>query len=237
MGKYVREIQLDQPIDVVSMVMDDYMYHNGYTRGDWNGEMVYVSTKYSNRYMMWYYAAGLFHVEVWTKGMFGGAGAPGATYTAEVTNLISRLQRQSAAGMAGGHIGSDPLHHDSNHGSNHDNLRRDTNWQKTTAPAPSKPVYTTTNTRPTTAQSGQSSAEASQYLGLAAISVIFAFVFPIVGLILALVVKNKLKFASSAVELRAQKMATTALTLAIITLMFHIISAFASGSFVLMNLL
>lgn len=41
MGRYVKDVQLDKPIDVVSMVMDDFVYHNQFSRTDWNGEMVY----------------------------------------------------------------------------------------------------------------------------------------------------------------------------------------------------
>ena len=41
MGRYIRDVELNQPIDVVSMVMEDFIYHNRFTRADWNGEMVF----------------------------------------------------------------------------------------------------------------------------------------------------------------------------------------------------
>ena len=36
MGRYSKDIQLEQPIDVVSMVMEDFVYHNRFSRTDWN---------------------------------------------------------------------------------------------------------------------------------------------------------------------------------------------------------
>ena len=35
MSRYIKEVELNQPIDVVSMVMEDFIYHNRFTRADW----------------------------------------------------------------------------------------------------------------------------------------------------------------------------------------------------------
>ena len=74
MGRYIREIKLSQPIDVVSMLVEDYVYHHRFQRNDWNGEMVYyMKDKHGKeRYMKWDYTNGVFHVEAWLKDAFGG---------------------------------------------------------------------------------------------------------------------------------------------------------------------
>ena len=64
MGRYIKDIRLEQPIDVVSMVMDDFIYHNHFSRTDWNGEMVFFLKDRHNkeRYLKWVYVDGQFHV-------------------------------------------------------------------------------------------------------------------------------------------------------------------------------
>lgn len=140
MGRYIRDIQLEQPIDLVSMVMDDFVYHNRFSRTDWNGEMVYYlkDGHGRERYMKWFYVDGVFHVEAWLKSPFGdemdldgvGGGASRKEYRKSMDELIETLKGQSASSIAGGHVGSDPLHHDSGHDGNHDTWRADTEWQQ-----------------------------------------------------------------------------------------------------------
>lgn len=183
MASFLKEIQLDQPIDVVSMVMDDFMYHNRFTRGDWDGEMVYVQNQpgSAKRYMIWYYAAGTFHVEAWNKGVFGGKSNPDAVYSRLITSLIGQLKRQNANSMSGGHIGSDPIHHDTPHSDNHTRLRQDTNWQ-------GKGVAVTRSTGTAGARPlGNLPPEALKALLIAGF--VFAILFPFVGFILGIVVQ------------------------------------------------
>lgn len=124
MGRYVKDIQLDKPIDVVSMVMDDFVYHNQFSRTDWNGEMVYYlkDGHGGDRYMKWSYAAGELHVEAWLKNPFGGemdldgvgGGASRREYKKSMDELIRRLVNTGDQ-LSSGHVGSDPLHHDNSH--------------------------------------------------------------------------------------------------------------------------
>ncbi len=140
MGRYSKDIQLEQPIDVVSMVMEDFVYHNRFSRTDWNGEMVYYLKDCHNkeRYMKWVYVDGRFHVEAWLKNSFGGetdldglgGGASRKEFRASIDGLIETLKKTAAGSLAGGHIGSDPLHHDSGYGDNHDVWKEDTRWQQ-----------------------------------------------------------------------------------------------------------
>lgn len=140
MSRYIRETELNQPIDVVSMMMDDFVYHNRFTRADWNGEMVYFlkDNHGKERYMKWYYTDGVFHVEAWLKGSFGnetaldGGGASKREFRQALDNLMIQLKNHSANSVAGGHVGSDPLHHDSGQGTNHDTWENDTAWQQET---------------------------------------------------------------------------------------------------------
>ena len=142
MGRYVKDIRLDQPIDVVSMVMDDFVYHNRFSRADWNGEMVYYLKDRRNRerYLEWHYADGVLHMEAWLKSVFGnetdlngpGGGASRREYRRALEELLETLKRQSPSSLAGGHIGSDPLHHEGVHGQNHEVWKNDTRWQQGT---------------------------------------------------------------------------------------------------------
>lgn len=138
MGRYIRDIRLEQPIDVVSMVMDDFIYHNRFSRTDWNGEMVFFlkDRHGKNRYMKWYYVDGQFHVEAWLKNSFGGetdlkgVGAAKREFRTDLDRLIDTLKKTAAGSLAAGHIGSDPLHHNSGHTDNHDRWKQDTRWQQ-----------------------------------------------------------------------------------------------------------
>lgn len=123
MGRYVKDLELNQPIDTVSMIMDDFFYHNHFYRTDWNGEMVFglEDERHVKWYMKWHYAEGIFHVEAWLQNAFGGemdldgvgGGSSRKEYRKKVDALLDTLTRSGsfAGNLAGGHIGSDPLHH------------------------------------------------------------------------------------------------------------------------------
>ena len=140
MGRYIKDVQLEQPIDVVSMVMDDFVYHNHFSRTDWNGEMVFYlkDSHKKERYMKWVYVDGKFHVEAWLKNAMGGemdldgvgGGASRKEFRACMDGLIETLKKTAAGSLAGGHVGSDPIHHDSGHVENHDAWKQDTRWQQ-----------------------------------------------------------------------------------------------------------
>ena len=74
MGRYIKDLELNQPIDTVSMIMDDFFYHNHFCRTDWNGEMVFglEDERHVKWYMKWHYAEGIFHIEAWLQNAFGG---------------------------------------------------------------------------------------------------------------------------------------------------------------------
>ena len=129
MGRYIKDAQLDQPLDVVSLVMEDYIYHERFSRTDWNGEMVfYLKGGHGReRYMKWSYAGGLFHVEAWLKNPLGGemdldgvgGGASRREFRESMDRLLRTLKDQSPSNLAGGHVGADPLHHSSNYEAEH----------------------------------------------------------------------------------------------------------------------
>ncbi len=127
MSRFVRDLELDQPIDVVSMVMDDYLFHHQFIRTDWNGEMVFsLRDKYGNqRYLKWSYVNRVFHLEAWVKNLFGGesdlrgAGLGRSEFRRDLNRLLERLKTQNAAQLSGGHIGEDPLHHSNDYEAEH----------------------------------------------------------------------------------------------------------------------
>lgn len=129
MGRYIKDVEINQPIDVVSMLMEDYVYHNRFSRTDWNGEMVfYLKDKHGReRYMKWSYAGGVFHVEAWLKNIFGnemdldgaGGGASRREFRMSMDALVAAMKNQTAASISSGHVGSDPLHHSKDYKAEH----------------------------------------------------------------------------------------------------------------------
>ena len=192
MGRYVKDVQLDKPIDVVSMVMDDFVYHNQFSRTDWNGEMVYYlkDRHGGDRYMKWSYAAGELHVEAWLKNPFGGemdldgvGGASRREYKKSMDELIRRLVNTGDQ-LSSGHVGSDPLHHDnSHHVGRHMSARmagQATAGQRVTSQA-------------TAAPGASAGREGTGQVALfwAILAIMFAWSVPILGLIFAIVALRK----------------------------------------------
>lgn len=140
MSRYIKDIQLDQPIDTVSVVMEDFTYHNQFRRADWNGEMVHMTRDRHGRerYLKWSYVSGRFHVEAWLKSRLGGemdldgvgGGASREEYRKCMDDLVRTLSQQDPSRIAAGHMGSDPIHHDDGHGDNHGAWSADTKWQQ-----------------------------------------------------------------------------------------------------------
>ena len=226
MGRYIREVRLEQPIDVVSTVMDDYVYHEHFSRTDWKDEMAfYVEDSYKKeRYMKWSYADGLFHLEAWLKNSLGGetdldgvgGGASRKEFRASIDRLIETLQRASGETIAGGHIGSDPLHHDSGHADNHDVWKADTAWQQgggsqspdrgQSAAAPQNRPMGTQNTQASYG-SGSSSGrsvynsgrdpEASAAMIFVVLALIFGGWIPLFGIIFTVMAWRKKEYSSN----------------------------------------
>lgn len=100
MARYMQDVPLHQPIDVVSEIMDQFLYRNRYFRTDWNGEPVYLSTDSAeggHRYLKWSYVNGIVHMEAWMKGTFGGeddlnGGGKKKAYKDSIEQLIMKLQ-------------------------------------------------------------------------------------------------------------------------------------------------
>jgi len=120
MGTYKKEIKLGQPIDVVSMVMEDYLFHNRFRRSDWEGEMVFASGdgEPGTKYLKWNYVGGVLHLEAWVKGYGDRAlGLSGFMYSGARSSFqasLSKLERDiktHCTHVAAGHVGADPLQH------------------------------------------------------------------------------------------------------------------------------
>lgn len=120
MARHIEDVTLNQPIDVVSMVMEDYVYHHHFSRSDWQGEPVYQATDSHGKdwYMNYHYANGVFHMEAWLKGPFGdemdlsgiGGGKSRQEFRESIDNLLQKLRAHSG-NTAAGHIGQDPVQH------------------------------------------------------------------------------------------------------------------------------
>lgn len=235
MGRYIKDVQLEQPIDVVSMVMEDFVYHNHFSRTDWNGEMVfYLKDRHKKeRYMKWVYVDGMFHVEAWLKNAMGGetdldgvgGGASRKEFRASIDGLIETLKKTAAGSLAGGHIGSDPIHHDSGHGDNHDAWKQDTRWQQGAGAQAKTPGQQssagqqsgqyrnqsagqpnsgqTQGSVPRTVQTGGNGGrtvadpEANTSTIFAVLALIFGWAMPILGIVFVVMAKKKQDYSSN----------------------------------------
>ena len=75
MAKYVKELVLNKPEDFVQFIMEDYLRKNSFIMADWKGEPAYRTgdaMMEGYKYLRWYYGNGVFHLEAWMKGTFGG---------------------------------------------------------------------------------------------------------------------------------------------------------------------
>lgn len=205
MGRLVKELQLNQSLDVVSIVMEDYVYHHRFTRSYWNDEMVYCSKDSygGEHYIKWSYICGVFHLEAWTRNSFGReaspyglGGGPGKREFRDSIGKLLTMLKQNNTDYANGHMNSDPIHHEEQHGDNHRKWKADTKWQSDS--------------------SQEKDANADAFYVIAWIAVVFALFSPFVGFVLAQIAMNKGKNFDNSNKIR--KVATLAIILSISSL-------------------
>lgn len=233
------DVELNQPIDVVSMVMEDFIYHNRFTRADWNGEMVFFlkDNHGRERYMKWYYTDGVFHAEAWLKGPLGnetdlngmGGGASKREFRDALDNLAKRLKSQAADSISGGHVGSDPLHHDSSFGTNHDTWKADTQWQNSGESSTVSRNEAPNLQRDSGPARGQSFLGASTALVYAFMAMMFGGWFPILGIILAVVALKKVKEGRQSQLVRT--LAIVAIVVSVLGFLFTLMTSLSRLAF------
>lgn len=202
MARHIEDMEINQPLDVVSMVMEDYIYHNRFTRDDWEGEPVYhcVDAEGKDRYMKWNYTNGVFHIEAWLKNAFGkemnltgvGGGKSRREFKEGIDRLLQNLRQHTGNITAGAYVGQDPMKH------------QQPVYSK---PQPAQPIYKQPQpTQP--AQQMPSAGSMPQPNGypqmgpppanvhtpamvLGIIGLVFAFIFPFFGIILGSIGLNR----------------------------------------------
>ena len=103
-ARYTQDVVLNKPDDFVYFMMNDYLQKNGFSMSDWKGEPAYRAGDgfiEGYKYIKWSYANGVFHLEAWLKGTFGGEmGLDGFVgymmkkpFKDNLTQLISLLQQ------------------------------------------------------------------------------------------------------------------------------------------------
>lgn len=238
MGRYIREIKLSQPIDVVSMLVEDYVYHHRFQRNDWNGEMVYyMKDKHGKeRYMKWDYTNGVFHVEAWLKDAFGGeadlkgfgSSASKDEFRKSLELLITTLQRQPASSLSSGHVGSDPLHHTSNHAAEHRAQQQGKQMAFGTIPAGKQNSDGNTGSNRNRYAHGSSrnrgNATVSEKSALiyAVIALMFGSI-PVIGLLIAITCLRKTWMSKGSTYATARILCIVALIISAITLLTNMI--------------
>ena len=235
MGRYIQDADINQPLDVVSMTMEDYIYHNRYIRTDWNGEPVYqcIDASGKDRYLKWSYINGTLHVEAWMKGAFGeeadlnGLGKEKKEYKDSIENLIAKLRSHSGAMQDAGYIGHDPI-------------------QNCTV---EQPTYTsswmgggTGSSRSFTSSAHMPNmpagnpAAGSETIAYGILAIVFCFIFPIVGLIFAILGKSRYAAVlnenpDNSTAKTGAKLCKAALIIAIVMFMINFIGPFLFSFF------
>ncbi len=167
MARYVKELTLNKPEDFVQFIMNDYLRKNSFVMADWKGEPAYRTgdaMMEGYKYLKWYYNNGVFHLEAWMKGTFGGEwnldGFVGTLqkkpYRESLEQLFEALKQPlpMEQGMAAGQGGMP-----GNPGQPYQNV---------------VPVHTVDN-----------SGAATMGLVFGILSIVFAFLVPIVSILLA----------------------------------------------------
>ncbi|MBO4981117.1 MAG: hypothetical protein J6C84_04390 [Lachnospiraceae bacterium] len=75
MARYIQNVTLNKPDDFVQFIMNDFLQKNAFTLADWKGEPAYRAGDpmfEGYKYLKWSYQNGVFHLEAWLKGTFGG---------------------------------------------------------------------------------------------------------------------------------------------------------------------
>ena len=104
MARFVQDLALNKPDDFVYFIMNDYLQKNGFVMSDWKGEPAYKAgdgVMEGYKYLKWSYGNGMFHLEAWLRGSFGGEmdldGFVGClmkkSYKANIMELLSVLQQ------------------------------------------------------------------------------------------------------------------------------------------------
>lgn len=180
MARYVQHVVLDKPNLYVVFIMNDFLDKNDFVMSDWKGESAYRSgdnilTRY--RFLKYSYVNGVFHLEAWVKGTFGGEwdldGFGDALYKglykSSLQTLITTLQQpipQQMVASFGTLTFSQPSY------TQPDNTS-ETGTQNTGSPvSPTIPV-----------QAGDNPKAAILSLVLGILSIVFCFI-PLLGLIL-----------------------------------------------------
>ena len=244
MARYIQDVPLNQPLDVVSEIMENYIYRNRYFRTDWQGEPVYFSTDSTEggeRYFKWNYANGVLHIEAWMKGTFGketdlSGGGKKQAYKESLERLIMSLKNPpkdeysrdfQSYGQGNGYAQQSGYAQPQN---TYASTGQGSNPQSNN----SQPVYTQTwmagnrtsapfvlPGKPGTTAGGVPINAASTAFTNGLIAMILAFVFPLFGLIMGISALSKSKSAievdpTNAKGHTAKKLSTAAIVIAIV---------------------
>lgn len=75
MARYVKDVNLNQPVEFVNFLMEDFLQKGGYAPSEWKTESCFRrgdAMAEGYKYLKWSYMNGIFHLEAWMRGPFGG---------------------------------------------------------------------------------------------------------------------------------------------------------------------
>lgn len=196
MPRYIQDIVLNKPDDFVAFMMNDYLQKNGFSPSDWKGEPAFRAGDAmleGYKYIKWGYNGGVLHLEAWLKGNFGNE--------MDLDGFVATLQKKPFK----------------------DSLEQLFTLMQQDVPMPGQPAYDT-NGQPVPqavpVQTVDNSSAATLALVFGLISLVTAFIIPIVSIIFGSLGVNRARLGSGSSK---AGMATAGKVLSIVGVVFAII--------------
>lgn len=196
MARYIRDITLNKPDDFVAFMMNDYLQKNGFSPSDWKGEPAFRAGDAmleGYKYIKWGYNGSVLHLEAWLKGNFGNE--------MDLDGFVATLQKKPFK----------------------DSLEQLFVLMQQDVPMPDQPAYDM-NGQPVPqavpVQTVDNSSAATLALVFGIISVVMAFIIPIVSIIFGTLGVNRARLGGGSSK---AGVATTGKVLSIVGVVFAVI--------------
>lgn len=196
MARYIRDIVLNKPNDFVAFMMNDYLQKNGFSLSDWKGEPAFRAGDAmleGYKFMKWSYNGSVLHVEAWMRSNFGKE--------MDLDGFVGTLQKQPFK----------------------DSLEQLFTLMQQNVPMPNQPAYDM-NGQPipqaVPVQTVDNSSAATLALVFGIISLITAFILPLISIIFGTLGANRARLGGGSSK---AGMATAGKVLSIVGVILAII--------------
>lgn len=172
MARYVKDLVLNKPDDFVNFMMNDYLQKNQFAMSDWKGEPAYRAgdaMMEGYKFLKWSYINGTLHLEAWLKGTGGGEW--------NLDGFVGTLQKKPYKNSL-------------------EQLFTALQQEIPEGQQPGQGQSGGQNAQPIPVQTVDNSSAAVQALILGIASLIFAFIIPLISILLAVVGYSRARMGS-----------------------------------------